>query len=187
MTIQDHIAHRSGDVHWSEGLNPTEADLVARNEIVIHAARERILRHPIAASGWPSGYPNAGDVVVNDPSGLLADGVSFDWTTFELEISSTVAEFVPPARLGWYGRGEGLRAYHTWLLVPREHDTYVLMEGNRPRRWRQMASADQPRPHAPGPQSLEHQPEVPLRHLERDSQLTAQEQRAGMDSNTKEY
>jgi hypothetical protein len=63
-----------------------------------------------------------------DPSEVLAAGVTFDWTTFGLQISSTVAEFVPEARLGWYGNGEGLRAYHTWLLVPREDSTYVVME-----------------------------------------------------------
>ena len=66
--------------------------------------------------------------MVNNPSELLADSVSFEWTTFGLRISSTVAEFAPTARLGWYGRGEGLQAYHTWLLIPREHDTYVVME-----------------------------------------------------------
>jgi hypothetical protein len=82
----------------------------------------------IAATAWPRWYSNSANVVVNDPAGLLAAGVSFDWTTFGLQISSTVAEFVPQLRLGWYGNGEGLRAYHMWLLVPREDSTYVVLE-----------------------------------------------------------
>jgi hypothetical protein len=39
------------------------------------------------------------------------------------------AEFVPRTRLGWYGTGDQLRAYHTRLLIPREAGgTYVVME-----------------------------------------------------------
>ena len=128
MTIQDDITHRSADIHWPDGLTPTDADLFAHNEIVIQAPPEQIWRHLIAAAAWPRWYSNSADVVVNDSAELLAAGVSFDWTTFGLQISSTVAEFVPQARLGWYGNGEGLRAYHTWLLVPREQSTYVVME-----------------------------------------------------------
>jgi hypothetical protein len=128
VTIQDDITHRSADIHWPDGLDATAADLFAHNEIVIDAAPEQIWRHLIAAPAWPDWYSNAASVVVNDPSELLAAGVSFEWTTFGLEISSTVAEFVPTARLGWYGRGEGLQTYHTWLLVPREDSTYLVME-----------------------------------------------------------
>jgi hypothetical protein len=128
LTIQDDVTHRSADIHWPDGLDPTEADLFAHNEIVINDEPERIWRHLIAATAWPNWYSNAARVVVNGPSELLANGVSFEWITFGLEISSTVAEFVPTTRLGWYGRSEGLRAYHTWLLVPRAHDTYVVME-----------------------------------------------------------
>jgi hypothetical protein len=40
-----------------------------------------------------------------------------------------VSEFIPHSRLGWYGNGDQLRAYHTWLLIPRSGDsTYVVME-----------------------------------------------------------
>ena len=128
MTIRDDVTHRSADIHWPDGLEPTEAGLFAHNEIVIDAPPEAIWRHLIAATAWPRWYSNAANVVVNDPSELLADGVSFDWTTFGFGISSTVAEFVPSARLGWYGRGEALEAYHTWLLIPRERGTHIVME-----------------------------------------------------------
>jgi hypothetical protein len=58
-----------------------------------------------------------------------AQGVTFDWTTFGLKITSTIAEFVPHTRIGWYGTGDQLRAYHTWLLIPRNgNSTYVVME-----------------------------------------------------------
>jgi hypothetical protein len=128
LTIQDDITRRSADIQWPDGLTPTDADLFAHNEIVISAPPPQIWRHLIAAPAWPGWYSNSANVVVNDPAGLLAAGVSFDWTTFGLQISSTVAECVPQVRLGWYGNGEGLRTYHTWLLMPRGDSTYVVME-----------------------------------------------------------
>jgi hypothetical protein len=128
LTIQDDITHRSADIHWPDGLDPTNADLFAHNEIVIEAPAQEVWQRLIAATTWPTWYSNAADVVVTNPSQLLDDGVSFEWSTFGLKISSTVAEFVPTARLGWYGRSQGLQAYHTWLLVPRERGTYVVME-----------------------------------------------------------
>jgi hypothetical protein len=128
LTIQDDITHRSADIHWPNGLRATSANLFAHNEIVTEAPAHQIWQHLIAATAWPSWYSNAANVVVNDSTELLAEGVSFEWATFGLAISSTVGEFVPDARLGWYGRGEGLEAYHTWLLIPREHGSYIVME-----------------------------------------------------------
>jgi len=83
----------------------------------------------IAAAAWPTWYSNASNVVIKKPSDQLAEDVTFNWTTFGLKIASKVAEFAPYARLSWYGNGDQLRAYHTWLLIPRSGDgTYVVME-----------------------------------------------------------
>jgi hypothetical protein len=77
----------------------------------------------------PAGIRNASDVVINDPSGQLGEAVTFNWTTFGFKIASEVADFSPYARLGWYGNGDQLRAYHTWLLIPGFGDsTHVVME-----------------------------------------------------------
>ena len=62
-------------------------------------------------------------------SRLLGAGVTFDWITFGAPIHSTVHEFEPAARIGWYGQTDQWLAYHTWLLEPRdETTTYVVME-----------------------------------------------------------
>ena len=42
MTIQDDITHRSADIHWPDGLTPTDADLFAHNEIVIQAPPHQV-------------------------------------------------------------------------------------------------------------------------------------------------
>jgi hypothetical protein len=128
-TIQDDLIERSVNMHWPDGFDPDHADLFAHNAIVIDAPGEKIWPTLIAAAAWPTWYSNASDVVVNRPSGQLGENVTFHWTTFGLTIASTVAEFVPYSRIGWYGNGDQLRAYHTWLLIPRSgSSTYVVME-----------------------------------------------------------
>jgi hypothetical protein len=127
--IHDDLIERSVNIHWPDGYDPGNADLFAHNTIVIDAPAGTIWAKLIDAAAWPAWYSNASDVVVNDPSGTLSEGVTFDWTTFGLKIASTIAECVPAHRIGWYGSGDQLRAYHTWLLTPRNgNSTYVVME-----------------------------------------------------------
>jgi uncharacterized membrane protein len=128
-TINDDLIKRSADIRWPIGFDPVHADLFAHNAVVINAPARSIWAMLIAADAWPDWYSNASDVVVDDPSGELAEDLTFSWKTFGLTIASQVAEFTPYARLGWRLNGNQLRAYHTWLLVPRPGDsTYVVME-----------------------------------------------------------
>jgi hypothetical protein len=128
-TIDDDLVKRSADIHWPVGFDPVHADLFAHNAIIIDASAESVWAKLIAASAWPSWYSNANDVAIEDSSGQLGEDVTFGWTTFGLKIDSRVAEFSPYERLGWYGNGDQLRAYHSWLLVPRVGgSTYVVME-----------------------------------------------------------
>jgi hypothetical protein len=128
-TIQDDLIERSVGIHWPDGFDPANADLFAHNAIVINAPVESIWATLTAADAWPPWYSNAIDVVVDDSSGQLREQVTFNWTTFGIKIASEVAEFVPHTRISWYGHGDQLRAFHTWLLIPRSGDsTYVVME-----------------------------------------------------------
>ncbi len=128
LQIQEDILHRSADIHWPTGFIPTAADVFVHNEILIQAPPEQIWQHLIEASAWPQWYSNAADVVMNEPAQVLAEGVTFEWTTYGFLISSTVAEFVPYSRLGWYGAEEDLSAYHAWLLVDHGERTHAVME-----------------------------------------------------------
>jgi hypothetical protein len=128
-TISDDLIKRSADIRWPVGFDPVHADLFAHNAVVINAPAKSIWATLIAAAAWPEWYSNASDVVIDDPSGGLGEDVTFSWTTFGLKTASKVAECAPYERLGWYGNGDQLRAYHTWLLVPRlGESTYVVME-----------------------------------------------------------
>ena len=68
--IRDDLIERSVKIRWPDGFDPDNADPFAHN------------------------------TVLNDPSGKLAEGVTFDWTTFGLKIASTIAECVPHTRIG---------------------------------------------------------------------------------------
>jgi hypothetical protein len=58
---------------------------------------------------------------------LRADS-RFTWSTFGLPIVSTMHEFVPNSRAGWFGTSKDLDAYHTWLLLPATEGCRVVTE-----------------------------------------------------------
>ena len=136
MSVIEDIQHRSAHIRWPEGIVPEQADLFAHNDIVIAAPPGKIWEHLIHATAWPDWYSNASDVTVNASSGLLGAGVTFDWITFGAHIHSTVHEFEPTARIGWYGETDQWLAYHTWLLEPRDRRAHTRTGCSR-RRLRQ--------------------------------------------------
>jgi hypothetical protein len=129
MSIIEDIQRRSAHVHWPQGIVPEQADLFAHNDIVIAGPPEKIWEHLIHATAWPDWYSNASDVTVNASSGLLGPGVTFDWITFGAHIHSTVHEFEPTARIGWYGEPEETRRLQSRPHAPRsrpvEHQPQV--------------------------------------------------------------
>jgi len=123
------LAMRSPEIHWPPGHSPAEADLFAHNELLINAPCATVWQHIVAAPDWPQWYPNAHDVrILGGGGGALRRGTSFAWNTFDLEVESKVDEFVPKARIGWFGKHVGLDAYHTWLLSPAPHGCQVVTE-----------------------------------------------------------
>jgi hypothetical protein len=127
--ITDDKQLRSAHIHWPADADPDRADLFAHNDIVINAPAEVIWDRLIRAAAWPVWYSNAASVTVNDPGGVLGPGVTFDWVTFGAAIHSTVHEFAPASRIGWYATTDQWLAYHAWLLVPRsDGSTYVVHE-----------------------------------------------------------
>ena len=107
--VDDDLIQRSVSIDWPDGYDPGHADLFAHNAIIIDAPAGTIWARLTDAAAWPAWYSNASDVVVNHPSGTLGEGVTFDWTTFGLTITSTIAEYVPHTRIGWHGTGDQLR------------------------------------------------------------------------------
>jgi hypothetical protein len=77
----------------------------------------------------PSWYPNSHDVkLLNSLDGKLHQGTRFSWDTFGVHIESTVHEFVPDSRLGWFGNGTAMKAYHTFLLLRKGEGCRIVTE-----------------------------------------------------------
>jgi hypothetical protein len=129
LTFNEDGATRSKDIHWPDGFHPEQADLFAHNEVIVYASCEKVFANIADASAWPSWYPNSHNVkVLNSPDGRLHEGTRFSWNTFGVAIESRVHEFVPNSRLGWFGDGTGMNAYHTFLLLKTDEGCHIVTE-----------------------------------------------------------
>ena len=129
LTVNGDGAQRAKDIHWPDGFHPEQADLFAHNEIVIRASCEKVFTNIVDAETWPSWYPNSHNVkVLNSPDGKLHKEARFSWDTFGHHIESRVHEFVPGSRIGWFGDGIGLNAYHTFLLLKTDEGCHIVTE-----------------------------------------------------------
>ena len=116
-------------IHWPEGFAPKQTDAFVHNQIFIRAPAKVIWSNLVNAKDWPSWYSNSADVqITNSDEGRLGSTSRFSWKTFGFPISSRVNEFVPNTRLGWYGDGTGIRAYHTWLIIEKSNGCEVVTE-----------------------------------------------------------
>lgn len=130
-TMQDDLAHRSPEIHWPQGFNPSEADLFAHNELVVHVPCDRVWGHIADATRWPEWYPNSKNVrILSGGDTTLTAASVFSWATFGLQIESRVNEFVPVTRLSWFGYAPGQKPafYHTWYLAPEGGGCLVVTE-----------------------------------------------------------
>jgi len=129
LTFNGDGAQRFKDIHWPDGFHPEQADLFAHNEIIVHASCEKVFSDIVDAQVWPSWYPNSHNVkVLNSPDGKLHEGAGLSWDTFGVHIESRVHEFVPNSRIGWFGNGTGINAYHTFLLLKTHEGCHIVTE-----------------------------------------------------------
>lgn len=128
------LASRSTEIHWPRGFAPSDADTFAHNAALVRAPCARVWSALVEARRWPDWYENARDVRLADGGDALRAGSRFEWTTFGFAVESTVHELEPTTRLGWFGRTNGLDAYHTWLLrdVPAGCDVVTEEVGRGP-------------------------------------------------------
>jgi hypothetical protein len=129
LTFNGDGAQRSKGIHWPAGFHPEQADLFAHNEIAVHASCEKVFANIVDAQVWPSWYPNSHNVqLLNSPDGKLHEGTQFSWDTFSVHIESRVHELVPGSRIGWFGDGTGMNAYHTFLLLKTDKGCHIVTE-----------------------------------------------------------
>lgn len=129
LTFNGDGAMRSDKIHWPKGFDPKEADLFAHNEIVVHAGCDTVFANLADAESWPSWYSNSKDVkVLNTPDHKLQKNAQLSWETFGFHIDSRVHDFEPDSRLGWFGDGSGVHAYHTFFLEKTSEGCHIITE-----------------------------------------------------------
>jgi uncharacterized protein YndB with AHSA1/START domain len=115
-------------IHWPEGLEPRNVDVFVHNEGWINAPAEVVWANLIDAAQWPTWYSNSANVRIADGREKLAQGASFQWTTFGFPIESTVDTFEPSREIGWTVNTPAFRVHHAWVLVPERGGTRVITE-----------------------------------------------------------
>lgn len=116
-------------MQWPKGMEPEHATVHTRSELLIPAAPERIWRWLCRATLWPDWYPVCTWVRFRDNGGPdLALARPFVWKSFGVRVRSTVRVFEPFGELGWDATAFGLRAYHGWLIAPRDSGSLVVTE-----------------------------------------------------------
>ena len=99
------------------------------SQIFINAPAKIIWSNLVNAKDWPSWYSNSADVqITNADEDRLGPKSQFKWKTFGFPVSSRLNEFVPDIRLGWFGDGTGIHAYHTWLIIEKSNGCEVVTE-----------------------------------------------------------
>jgi uncharacterized protein YndB with AHSA1/START domain len=114
---------------WPDRYAPAKAPIHVRNELQMAVPPERVWAWLLRAPLWPSWYPNSKNVrfLEGQPPDLVL-GTRFRWTTFGVNIVSSVREFVPNQRIAWDAQGLGLDVYHAWLITPTPGGCHVLTE-----------------------------------------------------------
>lgn len=117
-------------ITWPDRFSPEVAQLVSRAELTIAAPPEAIWKRLVRAAEWSDWYPGASDVSFDLwPGPDLRAGTMFSWTTFDVRLNSVVNEFDPFSRIGWHARGDGVEAWHAWVLEPTgDGATHVVTE-----------------------------------------------------------
>jgi Polyketide cyclase / dehydrase and lipid transport len=121
------LSQANDQLSWPQDLNPSNGDSFVHNEIWINAPARVIWQNLIDAKNWPKWYSNAADVQING-SEILTPDATFTWKTFGFPVTSKIHEFVPGKRIGWYGQGTGILAYHSWLIIEKNGGCQVVTE-----------------------------------------------------------
>ncbi|NUW39587.1 SRPBCC family protein [Nonomuraea rhodomycinica] len=92
----------------------TSAPVVARHSITIDAPLRRVWDLHTDVSGWTSWQS---DITAASADGPLVPGSVFHWTTFGMEIASTVYAVEEPYRILWGGPAHGIDGIHQWTFT----------------------------------------------------------------------
>ena len=97
---------------------PVLADLA----IDIDAPRDRVWKLHTDISAWPTWQPDITEAAAAEP---LRPGASFSWSTYGMDITSTVYALDEGARILWGGTANGITGIHEWTFADSPSGVHV--------------------------------------------------------------
>ena len=82
--------------------------------IDIDAPRDRVWRLHTDVNAWPTWQPDITAATTEDP---LKPGGSFNWSTYGMDITSTVYALDEGVRILWGGTAHGITGIHEWTFA----------------------------------------------------------------------
>jgi uncharacterized protein YndB with AHSA1/START domain len=105
---------------------PTDIDrsapVIAHHEIDIAAPLDVVWRLHTDVNAWPSWHT---DITEARAAGDFAPGESFDWTSFDWPLTSTIYEVDAPNRVLWGGASSGITGIHEWEFTETPAGTHA--------------------------------------------------------------
>lgn len=98
------------------------AQIVVELSTVIDAPLDTVWQLHTTIDAWPSWQA---DITAARIDGPVTAGTSFTWHTHGMQITSTVGEVDPAARIVWGGAAHGIDGVHAWTFEPVAHGVLV--------------------------------------------------------------
>ena len=99
-------------------INPTgvdqQAPVLAHHEIVIDAPLDDVWSLHTDVNAWTSWQTDISEAHIE---GVMEPGNSFDWTSYNFPVRSTVYDTANHERVLWGGTAGGITGIHEWLFV----------------------------------------------------------------------
>jgi uncharacterized protein YndB with AHSA1/START domain len=105
---------------------PTDIDrsapVVSHHENDIDAPLETVWRLHTDVSAWPSWQTDITEARLDGP---FEPGASFDWTSYDFPVTSTIYQVDDRARILWGGTSSGITGVHEWRFSERPGGVHV--------------------------------------------------------------
>ena len=105
---------------------PTDVDRTAPVltdlAIDINAPRDRVWKLHTDVNAWPTWQPDINDAAADEP---LKPSASFNWSTYGMDITSTVYATDEGSRILWGGTASGITGIHEWTFTDRPSGVHV--------------------------------------------------------------
>jgi uncharacterized protein YndB with AHSA1/START domain len=106
--------------------NPTgvdqQAPVLAHHEIVIDAPLDDVWSLHTDVNAWTSWQTDISEAHIE---GVMEPGNSFDWTSYNFPVRSTVYDTANHERVLWGGTAGGITGIHEWLFVETPEGVHV--------------------------------------------------------------